>query len=519
MTAREPLLPSMPEAPAADPFEKKSWARRPAWWRLVECLMACTLFPVRLLVLMLVVVLVHLIVLPVAACAWCSRLCCQCCRIEAGNAKDASGGCDAAPPNVATTLLLQPLRWLCRLGLWALGFWRIRITRPPAAPSLVDAHNGQGPSLEARPVLVPNHTSVLDAACMFWLAAPVFVAKAEVTKMPLLAAMAHLTRAILVDRKDPESRAKVQDAIRRRALDSRFPPVCIFPEGTTTNGRALIQFKRGAFVPGAPVQPVAVSYGSSYLDVAAMPGKWKSFLLLMLQPYATLNIRLIPVHRPTALEREAPEVFAENVRRRLAEALQVPTTQHTYEDLFLRAFAKKRHICVSQNFEVKQLQELFELDFDGIKALLERFGEVDADRSGYLNEAEICRVVGVAADDPDVQGLFAFFDADGSGQVDFREFVRGVAMLSKGIQEGRERMEVAFALLDSDRDGYISRDALRRHLGAAAAESAGAIGDQVDFTRFTALCQQYGRLPSDVLGTAQGLVRGLREGGSIPSDA
>ena len=34
----------------------------------------------------------------------------------------------------------------------------------------------------------------------------------------------------------------------------------LFPEGTCTNRSCLIQFKPGAFYPGAPVQPVVVRY-------------------------------------------------------------------------------------------------------------------------------------------------------------------------------------------------------------------------------------------------------------------
>lgn len=32
-----------------------------------------------------------------------------------------------------------------------------------------------------------------------------------------------------------------------------MPILAIAPEGTTSNGRCLLTFKRGAFVPGAPV--------------------------------------------------------------------------------------------------------------------------------------------------------------------------------------------------------------------------------------------------------------------------
>ena len=33
------------------------------------------------------------------------------------------------------------------------------------------------------------------------------------------------------------------------------------PEGTTGDGRCILQFRTGAFVPGVPVLPVCLSYG------------------------------------------------------------------------------------------------------------------------------------------------------------------------------------------------------------------------------------------------------------------
>ena len=44
------------------------------------------------------------------------------------------------------------------------------------------------------------------------------------------------------------------------AEDDVVPPLCIFAEGTTTNGTDLIQFRTGAFLQNQPVQPVVLTY-------------------------------------------------------------------------------------------------------------------------------------------------------------------------------------------------------------------------------------------------------------------
>ncbi len=45
-----------------------------------------------------------------------------------------------------------------------------------------------------------------------------------------------------------------------------FPHLLIFPEGTTTNGQQLLEFQRGAFATGKPVQPMLLRYPFKHLD-------------------------------------------------------------------------------------------------------------------------------------------------------------------------------------------------------------------------------------------------------------
>ena len=50
------------------------------------------------------------------------------------------------------------------------------------------------------------------------------------------------------------------------AIDVGYGPIVIFPEGTTTNGTCLLDFKKGAFVPLVPVVPVLYSFGAHACD-------------------------------------------------------------------------------------------------------------------------------------------------------------------------------------------------------------------------------------------------------------
>lgn len=59
----------------------------------------------------------------------------------------------------------------------------------------------------------------------------------------------------------------------------------------------------------------------------------------------------------------------------------------------------------------------------------------------------------------DISSMIAIFDDDGSGSVDFREFISGLsAFSSKGNKE--EKLRFAFKVYDIDRDGFISNGEL-----------------------------------------------------------
>lgn len=111
-------------------------------------------------------------------------------------------------------------------------------------------------------LLVANHISWLDIPVMHAARYCRFVSKADVRRWPLIGTLATGGGTIYIER---ESR---RDALRvvHHMADSlkRGEVVAVFPEGTTSDGLALLPFHanliQAAVSAGAPVQPVGLSF-------------------------------------------------------------------------------------------------------------------------------------------------------------------------------------------------------------------------------------------------------------------
>lgn len=106
--------------------------------------------------------------------------------------------------------------------------------------------HGQLPN---RGILVCNHLSYLDVLVLGALASPVFVAKIEVRGWPVFGWFARAVGTIFVDRSQRldvgAANQRITAALEEGAL------VAIFPEGTTSNGQAILPFRSALLDPAA----------------------------------------------------------------------------------------------------------------------------------------------------------------------------------------------------------------------------------------------------------------------------
>ena len=142
---------------------------------------------------------------------------------------------------------------------WALGmqrFWSVVMLKVFGVKTVL---HGNKPKVG---LMMSNHQSYIDIWIIPKYAITVFVAKAEVKKMPLVGWGASAVNTVYVDRSDKDSRRATKNEIAERIRNGRS--VIIFPEGTTGDGNGLLPLKPGMFFTAAeegfPIIPTAIFY-------------------------------------------------------------------------------------------------------------------------------------------------------------------------------------------------------------------------------------------------------------------
>lgn len=139
------------------------------------------------------------------------------------------------------------------------------------------------------PIVVSNHVSWADM--FFYLSYKVsFLSKEAVANTFLIGWHATTRQSIYLNREDQKDRTKVLEYIKDRTMRVREKedifPLLIFPEGTCSNGRTLMSFKKGAFFTGDPIKIYVVQYNNDFEVVSSIANINPAFAILVniLQP-------------------------------------------------------------------------------------------------------------------------------------------------------------------------------------------------------------------------------------------
>lgn len=142
-------------------------------------------------------------------------------------------------------------KWFLKTAGWICG---ARVTRV-------------GTPLRRDVFFIANHTSWIDILVLAGASGTAFVAKQELSEVPIIGWLCGLNRTVFVKR---ENRMGVTEQINdlREALADNWS-VTVFPEGTTTDNRSLLPFKTSMLSvlepppAGVLVQPVMLDYGAA----------------------------------------------------------------------------------------------------------------------------------------------------------------------------------------------------------------------------------------------------------------
>ncbi|PKA66348.1 Lysophospholipid acyltransferase LPEAT2 [Apostasia shenzhenica] len=323
-------------------------------------------------------------------------------------------------------------RWRCRIMtitricsrciLFSFGYhWITRIGRPA--------------SREIAPIVVCNHVSYVEPIFFFSELFPTIVASESHDTLPFVGTIIRAMQVIYVDRFSPSSRKNAVNEIKRKASCNEFPRVLLFPEGTTTNGRFLISFQLGAFIPTLPIQPVVVRYPHVHFDQS-----WGSISLAKLmfkmftQFHNFMEVEYLPIIFPD--EEESATNFAKRTSHRMASALNVVQTSHAYGDLMLLTRAselakvKIHDKCSNFLVEMAWIESSFSISTSEAMELMEQFCFMNPDSNGRVKVDDFLIAFGLG-NDTRSEKIFAYIDVEKRRSVTFQQFLIGSALVRK----------------------------------------------------------------------------------------
>ncbi|XP_073486942.1 lysophosphatidylcholine acyltransferase 1 isoform X1 [Aquarana catesbeiana] len=333
---------------------------------------------------------------------------------------------------------------------------------------------------EAPILTLAPHSSYFDAIPVTMTMASI-VMKAESKDIPVWGTLINYIRPVFVSRSDQDSRKKTVEEIRRRAQSNGiWPQVMIFPEGTCTNRSCLITFKPGAFIPAVPVQPVVLRYPNKMDTITWTwqgPGAMKILWLSLCQFHNYIEIEFLPIYTPSEEEKKNPALYAHNVRRVMAKALNVSVTDYTFEDCQLAlAEGQLRLPSDTSLLEFARLVRSLGLKPEKLEKELKQFSESAKKRKGEkINLKEFAEYLSVPVTEK-LEDLFALFDENEEGAIDLREYVIALSVVCRPSKT-LHTIQLAFEMYQSKNDKTIVEDDLAVILKTALGVSELSVTD------------------------------------------
>lgn len=185
-------------------------------------------------------------------------------------------------------------------------------------------------TLPSRPaMLVANHISWVDAWAINSLHPVRFVAKSEVRDYPIVGWLTKQCGVVFIKRARRRDTARVSSEGAK--VLKQGDCLCVFPEGTTTDGTYILPFKssllQAAVDTGVDVVPVALRYlspdGSPNTDVAFIGemNLWQSLLIILSQDKIRCEITFLDAISSRGQDRQS---LAQAAQAQIIRRLHLP---------------------------------------------------------------------------------------------------------------------------------------------------------------------------------------------------
>jgi len=314
---------------------------------------------------------------------------------------------------------------------------------------------------EAPIIVTAPHSSFFDPG-LVWLCskAASTVTKNDVLDIPVIGRIISSAQPVWIDRYNPDARRVAVEEIKTRARSNgEWSQIMVFPEGTTTAGKALVTFKPGAFLPGVPIQPVLLTLPDYMVWTWESPGALYVLWRVGTSLWTSVGVEFLPVYVPTKDEKNDASLFAKNLQKYMAEKSGRECSALGFEDCRLIQAAKNLGLPsevatidvakASQTLETSVETIIHELKHFALEATKRPIGRITLIEFGDLlrissgNSSENSTASGILAE------AFVAFEREQTGLMSFKQYLT-FKTLAKKIGDESNTLKIASLFGDDD---------------------------------------------------------------------
>ncbi|CAN8063894.1 unnamed protein product [Agarophyton chilense] len=223
-------------------------------------------------------------------------------------------------------------------------FGVFEIESESAQPRRMDSKESL-PASEAY-VIVANHLGYIDILVLLCRFHGSFVAKGELENTPFIGTVARALQCMFVRQGQSltsqlVNRVQATYECHRRRTDCPGCMACtsklvIFPEGTTTNGTAMIPFRTGVFNAGVPVLPVCIRFPWRSFSLSWETIRFREHMFRTMTQFKNrVACTVLPVYTPSPEEVANARLYAFNVQKAMQDVLDQPIVPLNRKHKFL----------------------------------------------------------------------------------------------------------------------------------------------------------------------------------------